>query len=189
MIQRDLELMLREAGLLARERDFFLFGSQSIRAVCKRLPRSFPKTVEADLYPRRHAQAWAILRDQMGRGSKFYRQHGCFLDCVDPGLAMLPEGWTDRLLPFRTPRMRGVTAWCLEPHDLFVSKLVAWRDKDRQFLTAMLHHKLAKTVVVRERIEAVPISLERKEELRERLAELVVAAVTRFRRRPKRKRN
>jgi hypothetical protein len=31
MTQSNLELMLREAGALARERDFFLFGSQSIR--------------------------------------------------------------------------------------------------------------------------------------------------------------
>jgi len=30
MTQRDLELMLREAGLLARERDFFLFGSHLV---------------------------------------------------------------------------------------------------------------------------------------------------------------
>ena len=104
MTQSNLELLLREAGALARERDFFLFGSQSIRGVCSRLPRSFPKTFEADLYPRRHPQAWALLREKMGRGSKFYRKHSFFLDCVDPGLATLPDGWTDRLIPFRTPR-------------------------------------------------------------------------------------
>jgi hypothetical protein len=33
----------------------------------------------------------------------------------------LPTGWTERLIPFRTPRTGGVTAWCLDPHDLFAA--------------------------------------------------------------------
>ena len=35
MTKSDLELLLREAGTLARDRDFFLFGSQSLRAMLK----------------------------------------------------------------------------------------------------------------------------------------------------------
>lgn len=173
MTKSDLELMLREAGALARDRDFFLFGSQSIRAVCARLPQEFPKTLEADLYPRHRPEAWAVLREQMGRGSEFYRRHGFFLDCVDPGLAMLPEGWLERLIPFRTPRTGGVTAWCLEPHDLFMSKLVAWREKDKAFLAGMLRHKFARAAVVLARIEDLPVAPEQKEELAERLKQLV----------------
>lgn len=165
--------MLREAGILARDRDFYLFGSQSLRAVCPHYPRDFPKTLEADLYPQHHPQAWNLLRQQMGRGSKFYQKHGVFLDCVDPGLATLPDGWTERLIPFRTPRTGGVTAWCLEPHDLFASKLVAWREKDQQFLRAMLRHKLAKPKRVADRIEELPVSPARREELTQLLQELV----------------
>jgi uncharacterized nucleotidyltransferase DUF6036 len=173
MTRGDLELLLRHAGALAHESDFFLFGSQSIRAVCTRMPREFPKTFEADLYPRHHPQAWALLRTKMGRGSNFYKRHGFFLDCVDPGLAMLPDGWLERLIPFRSPRTAGVTAWCLEPHDLFVSKLVAWREKDRRFLVGMLRHKLAKPMVVLNRIEDLPISASRKTELATTLNQLV----------------
>src|SRR5712671_4995574 len=173
MTQSNLELMLREAGALARERDFFLFGSQSIRAVCSRIPRDFPKTFEADLYPRRNPQAWALLRQKMGRGSRFYRQHGFFLDCVDPGLATFPDGWTERLIPFRTPRTGGVTAWCLEPHDLFVSKLFAWREKDQLFLKCMLRHKLAKPAVVLQRIADLAIPASGKQELGGLLKQLV----------------
>lgn len=165
--------MLREAGAVARERDFFLFGSQSLRAVCRRIPREFPKTLEADLYPRRHPQTWSLLRQQLGRGSRFYRKHGVYLDCVDPGLATLPDGWMERLIPFRTPRTGGVTAWCLEPHDLFVSKLVAWRNKDQLFLRAMLKHKLVKPKVVRGRIHDLSVSSSRQKELTGLLEQLV----------------
>ena len=109
----------------------------------------------------------------MGRNSPFYKKHGFFLDCVDPGLATFPDGWTERLIPFRTPRTGGVTAWCLEPHDLFVSKLVAWRAKDQQFLRAMLKHKLAKPKIACNRIEALPVSPGQQAQLKRQTEELV----------------
>lgn len=173
MTKSKLEIMLREAGDIARDRDFFLFGSQSLRGVCSRIPPECPKTLEADVYPRRHPQAWSLLRQRMGRGSTFHRKHGIFLDCVDPGLATLPDGWTERLIPFRTPRTGGVTAWCLEPHDLFASKLEAGRPKDLQFLRAMLKHKLAKPAVVKHRVEDLPVPAARKGELLAHLQQLV----------------
>src|SRR3990172_250520 len=114
MTRSKLEIMLREAGVIARDRDFFLFGSQALRAICPRYPPEFPKSLEADLYPRHQPQAWSLLRRQMGRDSKFFRKHGVYLGCVDPALSTFPDGWMDRLIPFRTPRTGGVTAGCLE---------------------------------------------------------------------------
>jgi hypothetical protein len=148
MTKSELETLLRRAGEIARDRDFFLIGSQALRGTCSAIPRDFPKTMEADLYPRRFPEAWALLREQLGNRSRFFKRHGYYLDCTDPALSTLPDGWMERLIPFRTPRTAGVTAWCLEPHDLFVSKLVAWREKDQLFLAAMLRHKLAKPAKV-----------------------------------------
>ena len=173
MTKKQLENLLRKAGDLARDWDFFLIGSQALRGVCTAVPRDFPKTREADLYPRQHPQAWAILRDALGRGSRFFKRNGYYLDCADPALSTLPDGWLERLIPFRTPRTGGVTAWCLEPHDLFVAKLVAWRGKDKLFLNAMLRHRFAKPAVVLARIEELPVSPDQKQELRDLLKELV----------------
>ena len=173
MTKAKLEIMLREAGVIARDLDFILFGRQSLRAICPSYPKDFPKTLEADLYPRHHPQAWGLLREQMGRGSKFYRKHGVFLDCVDPALATLPENWMERLIPFRTPRTGGVTAWCLDPHDLFAAKLAAWREKDQQFLRAMLRHKFAKPAIVRQRVAELPATTAHKTEMLAALEQLV----------------
>jgi hypothetical protein len=158
MTKAEFEELLRRAGKIAKERDFFLIGSQSLRGICRAIPRDFPKTAEADLYPRRHPQAWSLLRAQLGNQSKFFKEHGYYLDCTDPALATLPEGWVERLIPFRTSRTRGVTAWCLEPHDLFISKLAVSRSKDCEFLTAMLRHKLVKPRVILLRIDDLPVS-------------------------------
>src|SRR5258706_12026093 len=174
MTRSQFENLLRRAGELARDWDFFLIGSQAIRGVSSAIPRDFPKTIEADLYPRHHSQAWGMLRERLGKGSVFFKKHGYYLDCTDPGLATLPDGWTERLIPFRTPRTGGVTAWCLEPHDLFVSKLVAWREKDQQFLRAMLKHKLAKPRIIRARIGELPLSQAEREQLCARTEGLLV---------------
>jgi hypothetical protein len=173
MTKSEFDHLLKLAGGIARDRDFYLIGSQAPRGVCSRIPRDFPQTFEADLYPRRHPQAWPLLRRQLGRASKFFRQHGDYLDCTDPGLAPLPEGWTERLIPYRTPRTDGVTAWCLEPHDLFVSKLAAGRKKDRLFLRAMLRHKLARVPLAARRIEDLPMSSEERAQLIEPLRQIV----------------
>src|SRR5215470_17570443 len=145
MTKLQLEKLLLKAAEVARERDFFLIVSQALRGVSHAIPRDFPATREADLYPRRNPQAWNMLRIKLGKSSAFFRRNGYYLDCTDPGLSTLPDGWIERLIPFRTPRTRGVTAWCLEPHDLFVSKLVAWREKDQLYLQAMLRHKFVKS--------------------------------------------
>ena len=165
MTKSEFEKLLRLAGGIARDRDFFLIGSQALRGVCPSIPRDFPQTLEADLYPRHHPQAWTLLRSQLGRSSKFFRHHGYYLDCTDPGLATLPEGWMDRLVPYRTAHTGGITAWCLEPHDLFVSKLVAGREKDRVFLRAMLRHKLARAALTSRRIEHLPVSTDEKQDM------------------------
>ena len=173
MTKGKLEIILQAAGVIARDQDFFLIGSQALRAVCARYPKDFPTTLEADLYPQHHPQAWSLLQKQMGRGSKFFRRHGVYLDCADPALATFPDGWLERLIPFRTPRTGGVTAWCLEPHDLFVSKLVAWREKDQQFLRAMLKHKLAKPPIILNRIEDLPVATDRRSEFKRQTDALV----------------
>jgi hypothetical protein len=176
MTKAEFEDLLNRAGKIARDLDFFLIGSQSLRGTCPSIPRDFPKTIEADLYPRRHPQAWSLLRMELGNQSKFFKQHGYYLDCVDPGLATLPDGWTERLIPFRTPRTGGVTAWCLDPADLFATKLVAWRGKDRQFLAVMLKHDLVRPPVVLKRIEDLPVSPRQRVELKHQLEQLVAVA-------------
>src|ERR1044071_2378568 len=65
MTQSQLENLLRNAGKVAPERDFFLIGSQALRGICRNIPRDFPKTIEADLYPRRYPQAWGMLREKL----------------------------------------------------------------------------------------------------------------------------
>ncbi|MEK6778804.1 MAG: DUF6036 family nucleotidyltransferase, partial [Candidatus Deferrimicrobiota bacterium] len=45
----------------------------------------------------------------------------------------LPKGWEKRLVPVRSADTGGATGWCLELHDLVLSKYAAGREKDLRF--------------------------------------------------------
>ena len=61
-------------------------------------------------------------------------------------------------MPIHNENTRGATGWCLEVHDLAVSKLIAGREKDLTFLAALFRHGLAKPNLVRERLEQTNLS-------------------------------
>ena len=130
-----MERLLREAAKLARESEFFVIGSQAVHAFMSKPPAEVLLSRECDLYPKNRPQIANILHQKLGPGSRFARREGYFADVVTPELATLPAGWKKRLKPLK---FGLVTAWCLEIHDLVVSKLAAGRLKDLEFAAAML---------------------------------------------------
>lgn len=158
MKKSQLELALRAAGRVARDRDFIIFGSQSILGTVTRPPKACLASQELDLYPRNHPQALPMIVSALGRRSSFSRENGFFVDCVSPDLAAFPEGWTERLTPFRTRRTGGVTGWCVELHDVAASKLAAAREKDLNYVRALLGAKLLRPLVLENRITTLPIN-------------------------------
>ena len=156
MNRSEFELLLREAGALCRESDFIVFGSQAVLGWLARPPRALLVSFEADLYPRNHPAAAILIRPRLGVTSAFFRKHGVYADSVTPELATFPDGWTDRLIPFTSKNTGGVTAWCVEIHDITVSKLAAGRPKDVRYILALLRHELIAVKTLRERIGLLP---------------------------------
>jgi len=75
---------------------------------------------------------------------------------VTPKTAILPDGWRKRLIPFSSPATNGVTALCLEIHDLWISKAAAGRPKDVEFCTALLERRLVTQKTLHARLSNVP---------------------------------
>ena len=156
MKRDELKIALRAAARVAREREFFIIGSQAVHAHCKGPPAEVLLSQECDLYPRTHPQAAALLDRELGRNSAFARKHGFYIDVVTPDIASLPEGWERRVKQFR---VGGITASCLEIHDLLASKLAASRLKDLELAGALLKLRLARVPTLRARLaKLVPVS-------------------------------
>jgi len=151
---RELKLALQSAGRIARDHEFFLIGSQALHASCGRPPTEVLLSQECDLYPKNRPETAGLLDAKLGRGSRFARRHGFYVDVVAPELASLPTGWERRLQPLQAG---AVTALCLEVHDLLVSKLAAGRLKDLEFVGALLRLGLADPRGTRLRIRQFPL--------------------------------
>lgn len=153
MTKRQLERALRLAAKVARDDEFFLIGSQAVYGYCDRPPAEVRLSRECDLYPKNRPEAANLMAAELGRRSRSARRRGFYVDAVTPELATLPIGWERRLKPLRVGK---VTAFCLELHDLIVSKLAAGRLKDMEFVGAFLRLKLADAKTVRHRIAQCP---------------------------------
>jgi hypothetical protein len=84
--------------------------------------------------------------------------------------ATLPQDWEHRVTPvFDKISTNGKTGWCIEAHDLAATKLVAYREKDRDFVRILLIKEMITAKTLIERI----CSLRIDEQIREHLVQWV----------------
>jgi hypothetical protein len=96
-----------------------------------------------------------LIDGSVGEASMFHATFGYYAQGVVEKTAVLPAGWRRRLVRFESPGTNGVTAWCLEPHDLWVSKAIAGRPKDVEFCRALLDRGLVRGARLHERLGKV----------------------------------
>ncbi len=156
MNREQLEHVIRAAAGNADAADIVIIGSQSILGSCPNAPAELTRSMEADVFPKEKPINAILIDGAIGERSLFHETFGYYAHGVAEDTAVLPEGWKDRLVPIHNENTRGATGWCLEPHDLAVSKLVAGREKDLEFVNAMLRHGLARAEILRARLAATP---------------------------------
>ena len=139
MQRSELEHLLRAAGEIIDERQFIVIGSQSILGKYPDAPEELLRSREADFIAKNRPERTAML-EAIGEASRFYETHGYYVDPVDSRTAVLPRDWKSRLVNVSSPDTNGVTGLCLDPHDLFISKVAAWREKDIEFAKVMIGH-------------------------------------------------
>jgi hypothetical protein len=142
MKRADLEHILRASKSLTGEAEFIVIGSQSILGPFPYAPRLLRQSLEADLYPRYRPDLSEQIEGSLGRYSQFDQTYGYWADGVSPDTATLPQGWEQRLVPLSNENAGGAIGWCLDPHDLAVSKLAARREKDLAFVAGLLRFKM-----------------------------------------------
>ena len=151
----DVEHVLRAAAEVTQEKEFICVGSQAILGQYPDAPRELRVSMELDLYPKAHPEKSELIDGALGELSPFHATFHYYAHGVGPTTAVLPSGWQNRLVRFTSPNTNGAVGWCLEVHDLAVSKLVAGRDKDKEFVSVLLRHDLASRNTLRQRIDLI----------------------------------
>ena len=173
MKRSELEHVVRAASAITLHRDFIVVGSQALLGEHPGAPRELLHSVEIDLYPREKPEDSILIDGAIGEGSTFHETFGYYGHGIGPQTATLPGGWQDRLIVIENENTGGARAWCLETHDLAVSKLVAGRPKDSDFVQCLLRHRLVDPVTLAERLAATSLEEPLRQECAGRLARLV----------------
>jgi hypothetical protein len=153
--REQLEHILRAAGDIADDDEIVVIGSQAILGQFPDAPASMRISVEADLFPFNYPERAEVIDGSIGELSPFHETFGYYAQGVAEETARLPRGWKDRLVVIQNENTRGVKGLCLEVHDLLVSKAIAGRDKDLDFLAAAAAHRMADAEVLLSRLATV----------------------------------
>jgi hypothetical protein len=180
MTEEQLEHLIRASGAILGDDAVWVIGSQSIlpwlRKHAGRLPSNWPQiftlSTEADFIPVDDNERKAdLIEGSLGEDSYFHASFGVYAQGVSMGTAVLPEGWQSRCYPLKNRNTMGIIGYCLHPADLFIAKSVANREKDSEFLDAMIEHGLVRKSTV---LHLLPKISDRDAESLARLRERIV---------------
>ncbi|MCP4431918.1 MAG: hypothetical protein GY806_13130 [Gammaproteobacteria bacterium] len=151
------EHAIHAAGAILGDNEVLVIGSQAIHASIDYKLEEAERSIEVDVSSLNDADGSKadLIDGSIGELSIFQDTFGYYAQGVTPQTATLPDGWRDRLIPYLRPGTNGVTALCLEPHDLWLSKAVAARPKDKEYCRALMERGLVDEKTLRQRLEMV----------------------------------
>lgn len=163
MKRSELAHILRAASMITSTTEVLIVGSQSILGSYDEdeLPDEAVGSIEADVaFLGEGAAEKALAVDgAIGEDSGFHQMYGYYGQGVEvDGLIVLPEGWQERIVRWQSLSSEPGRALCLDPHDLAISKLVAHREKDLDFVYALIDARLLEPAVLLERLAVTDVA-------------------------------
>ncbi len=158
MKRSEFDHTIRAAGAILGDTEILVIGSQAAHgSLTGDLPEAAGRSIEVDIAPfdDTDARKADLIDGSIGEASMFHETFGYYAEGVGETTAVLPTGWRDRLVRYESPLTSGVVAWCLDLHDLWLSKAVAGRPKDLDFCRALTRERLVDPEVLRERLASV----------------------------------
>jgi len=142
MQRSELEHLIRASGETAADDEIIIIGSQAILGQFPDAPVRLLSSMEADVYPKNHPEKADEVDGAIGEGSSFHESHGYYAQGVGKTTAVLPADWESRLIAVKNENTNGVTGYCLEVHDLAISKMIAMRPKDLEFVQELVRYDM-----------------------------------------------
>lgn len=158
MTRAELEHAIRAVADLTRTDTIVIVGSQSILGRYPDAPAILRRSMEVDVIAIDALEQVDRIHGVMGELSTFHRTYGFYVDAVGLETARLPDGWRGRLVPVSNANTRRKTGLCLDPSDLAASKLVAFREKDREFVESLLTLGLLSIDELRHRVQSLELT-------------------------------
>ncbi len=142
MQRKELEHVIRAAGSIAEADELIILGSMAILGAYPDAPEELLISREVDTYPAAVPERADLIDGSIGELSPFHEQFGYYAHGVGPETAVLPAGWKERLVVVFNENTGGITDLCLHPADLAISKMIAGREKDLDYVGILLKQGL-----------------------------------------------
>ncbi|PWJ56486.1 hypothetical protein SAMN06264364_101464 [Quadrisphaera granulorum] len=168
MRREHLAHLLRAASKIANDREIVVIGSQAILGSYDEddLPDAAVASIEADFtfWDDPDNAKSDLIDGILGEDGQFHATYGYYAQGVDLTTATLPHDWRARVVIWQSRSSEPGRAHCLDPHDLAVSKLVASREKDHEFVAALLDAELLDPEVLLRRCADLlaPVGVQRR---------------------------
>ncbi len=157
MQRSELEHIIRASGKIANDNEIIVIGGQAILGQFPYAPVRLLISMEADIYPKNDPKKADEVDRAIGEGSSFHELHGYYAQGVGEKTAVLPEDWEARLVAVNNENTNGVTGYCLEVHDLAISKMIAMRPKDLEFVQELVRHDMIEKETMLHRLKQTDI--------------------------------
>jgi hypothetical protein len=166
-MRRDqLEHAIRTACQIIGRPEVIVVGSQSILGTFREDQLPTDATMSVEILPiaddNSETERLAdLIEGVAGEFSPFEELHGFSIDGVDLSTSALPTGWRGRLVKVQNANTAApdgepqYTGWCLDKEDLCVAKLCAFREKDQNFVAALVRSALVDGKTILTRLSAV----------------------------------
>ena len=142
MQRKELEHVIRAAGSIAEADELIILDSMAILGAYPDAPEELLISREVDTYPAAVPERADLIDGSIGELSPFHEQFGYYAHGVGPETAVLPAGWKERLVAVSNENTGGITGLCLHPADLAISKMIAGREKDLDYVGILLKQGL-----------------------------------------------
>ncbi len=158
MRRSELEHIIRASGNIANDNEIIILGSQAVLGQFPNAPVQLLMSMEADVYPKNKPELAEKIDGAIGEGSSYHELNGYYAQGVGPETAKLPADWQSRLVTILNENTNGVSGLCLEVHDLAISKMIALRPKDLEFVQALVRHDMIQVKTMLERLSATDLT-------------------------------
>jgi hypothetical protein len=166
MTREELEHIIRASADVTDQYEFVIIGSQSMLGPVPNPEKVFTVSMEADIYPLESPDLADVIDGAIGEGSKFHETNGYYAQGVGPDTAILPRDWMNRVHRVQNRNTNDRVGYCLDVIDLFLSKAIAGREKDREFCMALLEYDYLTLADVLDMVSTMPIEDDEQRRLR-----------------------
>ena len=163
MNREQLEHAIRAACTVSEDQELIIFGSQAILGQFPEAPTELRKSIEVDVSPKNKPEAVDRIDGALGENSPFHKTHGFYVHGVPIETAKLPKGWEKRTNKVQDYMDEQNIGHCIEAHDLAASKLMAFREKDTEFVRRLILEEMIDVDILLKRLKVTDAEKEIKD--------------------------